>query len=83
MALEVEKYLPYLDGCDMTHEQNVDCINALQKFAQMFVDTACDFDPNNPMHVYIQRCVEGLKDCTEGGFLIHSATSVTSVVDSS
>jgi hypothetical protein len=21
MALEVEKYLPYLDGCDMTHNR--------------------------------------------------------------
>jgi hypothetical protein len=48
MALEVEQYLPYLDGCDMTHEQKVDCINALQKFAQTFVDAAWDFDQTIP-----------------------------------
>jgi len=68
MALEVEKYLPYLDGCDMTHEQKVDCIKALEKLAQTFVDAAWDFDPNIPTHVCIQKCVEDLKDCTEGGF---------------
>lgn len=40
MTFDVEKYLPYLDGHDMTHEQKIDCINALEKFAQTFVDAA-------------------------------------------
>ncbi|HWV83450.1 MAG TPA: hypothetical protein VNZ50_18620 [Hyphomicrobiaceae bacterium] len=62
IALGVEKYLPYLDGHDMTHEQKTDCINALQKFAQTFVDEAWDFDPKNPIHVHIQKCAEELKD---------------------
>jgi hypothetical protein len=61
MTLDVEKYLPYLDGYDMTHEQKIDCVNALQKLAQMFVDTAWDFDRNNPTHVHIKRCTEELK----------------------
>ena len=62
MELEVEKFLPYLDGCDMTHEQKVDYIKALEKFAQTFVDAAWYFDPNNPMHVHFQKCAEELKD---------------------
>lgn len=43
MARDVEKYLSHLDGYDMTHQQKVDFINALQEFAQMFVDAAWDF----------------------------------------
>jgi hypothetical protein len=62
MTLDVEKYLSHLDGYDMTHQQKVDFINALQQFAQMFVDAAWDFDPNNPTHVCIQKCAEELKD---------------------
>ena len=62
MALEVEKYLPYLDGYDMTHEQKVDCIETLEKFVQTFVDAAWDFDPNNPIHVHFQKYAEDLKD---------------------
>ena len=61
MALDVEEYLPYLDGYDMTHEQKIDCINALEKFALSFVDALWDFDPNNPTHVCIQKYAEELK----------------------
>jgi len=34
----------------MTHEQKIDCINALQKFAQTFVDVASGFrsEQSNP-----------------------------------
>jgi hypothetical protein len=46
----------------MTHEQKVDCIEALEKFAQTFVDAAWDFDPNNPIHVHFQKYAEDLKD---------------------
>ena len=62
MTLDVEKYLPCLDGHDKIHEQKIDCINVLEKFAQTFVDTAWDFHPNDPTHVHIQKCVEDLKD---------------------
>ena len=62
MMIDVEKYMHYLDGYDMTHKQKVDWLYALQEFAQIFVDVAWDFDPNNPTHVYIQKYAEEFKD---------------------
>jgi hypothetical protein len=58
MVLEVEQCLPYLDGCDMPREQRVNCINALQKFAQTVVNAAWDFDPSNPIDATFENLLK-------------------------
>lgn len=44
MAIDYEKYLPYLDSCDMTDERKREFIDEMYRMMQHFVDRAWGID---------------------------------------
>ena len=49
MKPDIDKYLPMLDGLDLTHDQKIDLIHDLWRIMQGFVDRAFGI---NTVHSY-------------------------------